>query len=140
MFRTYQGWLALSETAPNEGTLQVFPNVMLSNAYTIIRPFFTPKEGRSAESFNPDDWKYGACLFRGIASRRLRAMLTSETIQTFRTPSSTASTRSERHLLGPARTPRHIRISGSMIRWSQCRRYTQETWSSGTAYVPLRWS
>ena len=59
VFRTYQGWLALSETAPNEGTLQVFPNVILSNAYTIIRPFFSPKEGCSAESFDPNDWKYG---------------------------------------------------------------------------------
>ncbi|TFK91415.1 DUF1479-domain-containing protein [Polyporus arcularius HHB13444] len=58
VFRTYQGWLALSETAPNEGTLQVFPNVILSNAYTILRPFFSPKEGRSAESFNPDDWQF----------------------------------------------------------------------------------
>ena len=64
VFRTYQGWLALSETAPNEGTLQVFPNVMLSNAYMIIRPFFSPKEGCSPESFNPDDWKYGACGLR----------------------------------------------------------------------------
>ena len=59
VFRTYQGWLALSETAPNEGTLQVFPNVMLSNAYTILRPFFSPKEGRSAESFDPEDWQFG---------------------------------------------------------------------------------
>ena len=59
MFRTYQGWLALSETAPHEGTLQVFPNVMLSNAYTILRPFFSPKEGRSAESFDPNDWQFG---------------------------------------------------------------------------------
>ncbi|KAH9945206.1 uncharacterized protein BXZ73DRAFT_86740 [Epithele typhae] len=58
VFRTYQGWLALSETAPGEGTLQVFPNVMLSNAYIIIRPFFTPKEGCSAESYDPADWKF----------------------------------------------------------------------------------
>lgn len=40
VFRTFQGWLALSETAPKEGTLKVFPNVRLSNAYIILRPFF----------------------------------------------------------------------------------------------------
>ncbi|KAH9902605.1 DUF1479-domain-containing protein [Cubamyces lactineus] len=58
VFRTYQGWLALSETAPKEGTLQVFPNVLLSNAYIVLRPFFTPKEGKSAESFAPEDWQF----------------------------------------------------------------------------------
>ena len=62
MFRTYQGWLALSETGPNEGTLQVFPNIVLSNVYIILRPFFSPKEGCSPNSFNPDDWKYGECV------------------------------------------------------------------------------
>ena len=64
MFRTYQGWLALSETAPNEGTLQVFPNVMLSNAYMILRPFFAFKEGASPDSFDPNDWKFGMGLWR----------------------------------------------------------------------------
>ena len=59
VFRTYQGWLALSETAPKEGTLQVFPNVILSNAYTILRPFVSPKEGCSAGSYDPKDWQYG---------------------------------------------------------------------------------
>ncbi|KAI0749829.1 DUF1479-domain-containing protein [Daedaleopsis nitida] len=58
VFRTYQGWLALSETAPTEGTLQVFPNVILSNAYTILRPFVSPKEGCSAESYDPNDWQF----------------------------------------------------------------------------------
>ncbi|KAI0775032.1 DUF1479-domain-containing protein [Trametes elegans] len=58
VFRTYQGWLALSETAPGEGTLQVFPNVLLSNAYMILKPFFAPKEGRSADSFDPADWQF----------------------------------------------------------------------------------
>ncbi|KIM63346.1 hypothetical protein SCLCIDRAFT_1214235, partial [Scleroderma citrinum Foug A] len=41
-FRTFQGWLALSETAPTEGTLQVFPDVAISNAYIMLRPFFRP--------------------------------------------------------------------------------------------------
>ncbi|KDR78729.1 hypothetical protein GALMADRAFT_137740 [Galerina marginata CBS 339.88] len=60
VFRTFQGWLAMrlsrllfparfhtdivwnSETAPTQGTLRVFPDVLLSNAYLILRPFFTP--------------------------------------------------------------------------------------------------
>lgn len=42
VFRTFQGWLALSETAPTQGTLKVFPDVVISNAYIMLRPFFRP--------------------------------------------------------------------------------------------------
>ncbi|KAG1736520.1 hypothetical protein EDB19DRAFT_1896026 [Suillus lakei] len=42
VFRTFQGWLAMSKTAPTQGTLKVFPDVLLSNAYTMLRPFFRP--------------------------------------------------------------------------------------------------
>ncbi|KAI1792082.1 hypothetical protein LXA43DRAFT_888111 [Ganoderma leucocontextum] len=72
VFRTFQGWLALSETAPNEGTLQIFPNVMLSNAYTILRPFFAPKEGANPDSFDPNDWRLDTTSpeFHGIYSYR----------------------------------------------------------------------
>ncbi|KAJ7503546.1 hypothetical protein B0H11DRAFT_2170795 [Mycena galericulata] len=42
VFRTFQGWLALSKTGPQQGTLKVFPDVLLSNAYIILRPFFRP--------------------------------------------------------------------------------------------------
>ncbi|PPQ86996.1 hypothetical protein CVT26_005465, partial [Gymnopilus dilepis] len=59
VFRTFQGWLALSETAPKEGTLQVFPDVVLSNAYTILRPFFTPTvDIESEEIFSLKGWKF----------------------------------------------------------------------------------
>ncbi|PIL29830.1 hypothetical protein GSI_08037 [Ganoderma sinense ZZ0214-1] len=70
VFRTYQGWLALSETAPNEGTLQVFPNIMLSNPYMIMRPFFAPKEGAQPDSFDPNDWQFDSMSpdFHGIYS------------------------------------------------------------------------
>lgn len=57
VFRTYQGWLAVSETGPHEGTLQVFPNVFLSNAYTILRPFFVQKAG-TEDSMDPKNWEY----------------------------------------------------------------------------------
>ncbi|KAF7330194.1 DUF1479-domain-containing protein [Mycena venus] len=42
VFRTFQGWLAISKTGPGQGTLKVFPDVLLSNAYIILRPFFRP--------------------------------------------------------------------------------------------------
>jgi hypothetical protein len=50
----------MSETAPGEGTLKVFPDVKLSNAYLMLRPFFQPPQ-----TGNPDDildaskWKFG---------------------------------------------------------------------------------
>lgn len=40
MFRFFQGWLSMSDTAPGEGTLHVCPMVVHSTAYTILRPFF----------------------------------------------------------------------------------------------------
>ncbi|KAI0339923.1 DUF1479-domain-containing protein [Trametopsis cervina] len=58
VFRTYQGWLALSETAPTQGTLQVFPNVLLSNAYLILRPFFTPTSDSPSDIYDAGSWKY----------------------------------------------------------------------------------
>lgn len=59
VFRTFQGWLAVSGTGPHEGTLQVFPNVYLSNAYTILRPFFRLKEG-ATDDMDPVNWHYDA--------------------------------------------------------------------------------
>lgn len=59
VFRAYQGWLALSNTAPGQGTLQVFPDVLLSNAYIILRPFFKPTPEAQTDIYNPAHWKYG---------------------------------------------------------------------------------
>ncbi|KAF8556553.1 DUF1479-domain-containing protein [Imleria badia] len=59
VFRTFQGWLAMSETAPTQGTLQVFPDVQLSNAYTILRPFFSPTvPENSPDILDPKNWKF----------------------------------------------------------------------------------
>ncbi|KAI0076163.1 DUF1479-domain-containing protein [Panus rudis PR-1116 ss-1] len=71
IFRTYQGWLALSETAPHEGTLKLFPNVFLSNAYIILRPFFSPKLAESDPGYlEPENWQYDISYhdFPGIYS------------------------------------------------------------------------
>lgn len=40
MLRFFQGWLSMSDTGPNEGSLHVCPMVRHSTAYTILRPFF----------------------------------------------------------------------------------------------------
>lgn len=42
-FRMAQGWLSMSSTGPNEGTLLVNPLLQLATAYVLLRPFFTPK-------------------------------------------------------------------------------------------------
>ena len=38
-FRTFQGWLSLSNTGPGQGTLQVFPLLKESTSYVMLRPF-----------------------------------------------------------------------------------------------------
>ncbi|KAL6696523.1 hypothetical protein J3F84DRAFT_370355 [Trichoderma pleuroticola] len=40
-FRAWQGWVSMSQVKPEEGTLLTYP-LMLSTAYTLLRPFFTP--------------------------------------------------------------------------------------------------
>jgi len=67
IFRTFQGWLALSSTGPGEGTLRVFPDVLLSNAYLILRPFFRLKEG-ATDILNKENWVFDASdtEFQGI--------------------------------------------------------------------------
>lgn len=64
MFRMFQGWLAMSNTGPFEGTLLVNPLLNRATAYFLLRPFFSPKvavEGTTAESYSgeflhPDNW------------------------------------------------------------------------------------
>lgn len=49
-----------SETGPNLGTLKVFPDVQLSNAYLIMRPFFRPKEQQVTEdALDVENWELG---------------------------------------------------------------------------------
>ncbi|KAF8306710.1 hypothetical protein DL93DRAFT_2088537 [Clavulina sp. PMI_390] len=56
VFRPWQGWLSMSTTRANEGTLQVFPNVLLSSAYWVLRPFFKPSQ--SLQQLGGDKDKY----------------------------------------------------------------------------------
>lgn len=48
IFRTFQGWTALTRNAPKEGTLLVVPNLNTVLAYVLLRPFFKPPT-------NPED-------------------------------------------------------------------------------------
>ncbi|KAI5124428.1 hypothetical protein M0805_008312 [Coniferiporia weirii] len=95
VFRTFQGWLALSETAPTQGTLKVFPDVLLSNAYLILRPFFRLKEARSSDDLlDQENWEFDASTadFPGIFEQDGR-------------------------FFGPRLTPEshpHLRLEGSM--------------------------
>ncbi|KAJ6474938.1 hypothetical protein C8R45DRAFT_935471 [Mycena sanguinolenta] len=38
--RAFQGWLTISKMGPRQGMLKVFPDILLSNTYIIMRPFF----------------------------------------------------------------------------------------------------
>lgn len=47
VFRAWQGWTSLSHTSENEGTLKVFPAILESSAYMMLRPFFRCVHGYS---------------------------------------------------------------------------------------------
>lgn len=62
---------SLSETAPTQGTLRVFPDVHLSNAYTILRPFFRPIEPEpSANTDRASQTGFGMGFARSLLSGR----------------------------------------------------------------------
>lgn len=42
VFRAFQGWTALTEAGPGEGSLMLYPNVKWTIAYVLLRPFFSP--------------------------------------------------------------------------------------------------
>ncbi|CAE6403685.1 unnamed protein product [Rhizoctonia solani] len=61
VLRGFQGWLALSETGPNEGTLRTYPLLRESVAYVIMRPFFRPctpilTNSPSLDELSPSNW------------------------------------------------------------------------------------
>lgn len=40
VFRSIQGWLSMANNGPGKGTLQLLPDIKLSTAYMLLRPFF----------------------------------------------------------------------------------------------------
>jgi hypothetical protein len=86
VFRTFQGWLAMSETAPTQGTLKVFPDVLLSNAYIIMRPFFRPVVSSDSQDFlDPRNWEYGEAML----AKFLQCYSNSDVLETYRLRNST---------------------------------------------------
>ncbi|KAG6914834.1 hypothetical protein DXG01_015055 [Tephrocybe rancida] len=72
VFRTFQGWLAMSETGPTQGTLRVYPDVLLSNSYLILRPFFRPTLPADSPDFlKAESWEFDISTpeFPGIFPR-----------------------------------------------------------------------
>lgn len=61
-FRMFQGWLAMSHTAPREGTLLVCPLLRAATAYFLLRPFFGPDDDLEAAT---SAWLHGAAPGRG---------------------------------------------------------------------------
>ncbi|KAK9238857.1 hypothetical protein V1525DRAFT_399694 [Lipomyces kononenkoae] len=53
MFRMFQGWLAMSNAGPNEGTLRVYPLLKQATAYTMLRPFFDAQTGMKFTAPSP---------------------------------------------------------------------------------------
>jgi len=53
----FQGWLSLSDTGPNEGTLKVYPLIREATAYFLLRPFFKPLvPSTSLDYLAPRNW------------------------------------------------------------------------------------
>jgi hypothetical protein len=44
VFRSFQGWTALTDAGPGEGSLMLYPNVKWVIAYVLLRPFFKAPE------------------------------------------------------------------------------------------------
>ncbi|EXJ79536.1 hypothetical protein A1O3_07815 [Capronia epimyces CBS 606.96] len=57
VFRSFQGWTALTRTAPREGTILLYPNVKTVIAYVLLRPFFQPPEDPS-KVMDASQWKF----------------------------------------------------------------------------------
>jgi hypothetical protein len=66
MFRMFQGWLAISRSAPEQGTLLVNPLLKESTAYALLRPFFRPVkdlkdlQGSKDEFLDESNWEFTA--------------------------------------------------------------------------------
>ncbi|KAF7543075.1 hypothetical protein G7Z17_g11042 [Cylindrodendrum hubeiense] len=55
VFRSFQGWTALTKAAPREGSLLIYPNVATAIAYVILRPFFKPPS-QPEDVMNAEKW------------------------------------------------------------------------------------
>lgn len=56
VLRTFQGWTALTPTAPREGTIMFYPNVKTAIAYVLLRPFFRPPMDLGVDIMDAEKW------------------------------------------------------------------------------------
>jgi hypothetical protein len=56
VLRTFQGWTALTPTAPREGTIMIYPNLKYVIAYMLLRPLFQPPKDKNADIMDPRNW------------------------------------------------------------------------------------
>ncbi|KAI7280375.1 DUF1479-domain-containing protein [Hortaea werneckii] len=59
VFRSFQGWTALTPAAPREGSLLLYPNVKAVVAYMLLRPFFKPPKTNEygTPDLDPRKWE-----------------------------------------------------------------------------------
>ncbi|KAG0648994.1 hypothetical protein D0Z07_5009 [Hyphodiscus hymeniophilus] len=59
VLRAFQGWTALTECGPKEGSLLLYPNLHVASAYMLLRPFFDPPEN-DEELLDAEKWTFNA--------------------------------------------------------------------------------
>lgn len=57
VLRAFQGWTALSKTAPRQGTILLYPNVNAAISYILLRPFFEPPDDET-QIMDASKWKF----------------------------------------------------------------------------------
>lgn len=59
IFRSFQGWTALTRAAASEGAIMLYPNVQSVIAYVLLRPFFAPPAD-IADVMDASKWSFDA--------------------------------------------------------------------------------
>ncbi|KAL6399647.1 hypothetical protein AUP68_17052 [Ilyonectria robusta] len=57
VFRSFQGWTALTSTGPREGSLMLYPHVKWTIAYVLLRPFFKQPESEE-DIMDATKWEF----------------------------------------------------------------------------------
>ncbi|KIX93494.1 uncharacterized protein Z520_10672 [Fonsecaea multimorphosa CBS 102226] len=61
VFRSFQGWTALTSAGLGEGSLMLYPNVKWTIAYLLLRPFFQPPTSEKEEDImDATKWTFDA--------------------------------------------------------------------------------
>lgn len=68
VLRAFQGWTALTEAGPKEGSLLMYPNLTYALAYMLLRPFFDPPE-EPRDIMDAEKWTFNAegMFFPGVS-------------------------------------------------------------------------